>query len=300
MDTEKYNLNATFDFVTTPDGSHPLSEWTDSVPQILGQFPAAALIYRSGFVQRGAAAVHEERTRESLDLREIPSIAEDPSFDPNHNGGDSRAGSSSATAADPLAFLVGPVEEKFEGDPRHNTIGDFTKLINRDAKWVKSNTEELMLDYGRGIFKLDTPKAQSIVGFFSKAGGKMQTSDLTLSSASNYGTVTAVSMDDKPLSSSHKVLVQLGAVVRPTGWAQEATSIKDHDKSIQGWKITNTGKMPWQVQKNRGNISVRNPGLTKATVLDAAGYPVSTISGTKSGGIFSIQLPEEAMYVILE
>ncbi len=300
LDTEKYNLNATFDFVTTSDGSHPLSEWSDSVPQLLGQFPAAALIYRNNLVQRGTPVVHEERSRQNLDAREIPLIAEDPSFDPNHNGGDNRAGVSSAIGANPLAFLVGPVEVMFDGNSQRNLVADIQKFISPAGGRIKSNTGELSLSPSSGLFQLDTPMAQSIVGFLDKSGGTYQTSTLSLTSTNDYAAVTAVSMDDKPLSTSHKVLVQLGTVVRPTGWAQEPSTTIEGGKSVSGWKVVNTGKMPWQIQRIRGNLLIHNHGLTKATVLDAAGYPVSTIAAKKGSEGFYIRLPEDAMYVILE
>jgi hypothetical protein len=300
LGAKNYEVNPTFDFVTTPDGSHPLQEWTDAVPPMLGQFPAAALIYRMGYVRQGDVVVHEERTRASLDAREIPVIAEDPSFDPNHNGSDARAGSSQARGADPLAFLVGPVEEKFDGNPAATHVAELTPFIDANRKTVKSNTGQLSLDYGRGLFRLDAPRAQAIAGFLKGAGGVFQTHDVTFETGSTYAAISVVSMDNKTLSLSNRILVQVGTVVRPTGWSQEPATRQEKDKTLHGYKVLNTGKMPWQVQDTDLQITVKNGFLTKAIALDPAGYPIASVTGKQANGAFAVKLPRNAMYYILE
>ena len=42
-------------------GRQPGIKWTFSVPMTLGQFPAAALMFRKAYVQEGPVVVHEER-----------------------------------------------------------------------------------------------------------------------------------------------------------------------------------------------------------------------------------------------
>lgn len=302
LGAKEYEANMSFDFVTFPDGSHPLKKWEDSVPQIVGQFPAAALMYRMGYVKQGTPVVHEERTRASLNAREVPVIAEDPSFDPNHAGGDARAGSAQAKGADPLAFLVGPVEVKYDGDPAKTVVKDLSSYIDPTRKTVRSITGELTLDYGKGLLTVDAPKAQAVGGFLGVAGGVFKTKDLTLESADEYATVTVVPMDDQPIATSKKLLVQIGTVVRPTDWKQEAATRKSDDgkSTLQGFKVVNSGKMPWQVRNTAIRLTVRNAGLRKATVLDGAGYPVRTLTGKASGGAFALPLPKDAMYLVIE
>lgn len=297
-----YDEHPVFDFVTFPDGNHPLSKWTDSVPQMLGQFPAAALLYRLGYVKQGTPVVHEERTRAQLDAREIPVIAEDPSFDPNHAGGDARAGASQAKGADPLAFLVGPVEVKYDGDPAKTAVKDLSPYIDRANKTVKSATGELSLDYGKGLFRVDAPKAQAVAGFLSRAGGTFRLTDVTVQSTNDYACVTVVPLDDRPITNSAKLLVQIGTLVRPTGWKQEPDIRKSDDgkSTMTGFKVVSTGKMPLSIANAEVTLTVKNSTLKKATVLDAAGYPISVVAGKQADGHFTIKLPEKAMYVILE
>jgi hypothetical protein len=298
----EYAADPTIGFVTTSDGSHPLSKWEDAVPQILGQFPAAALLYRKGYLRQGAPVVHEERTRASLNAREVPLIAEDPSFDPNHHGGDDRAGTSQAVAVDPLAYLVGPVETQYDGDPSLTKVKNLTSFIDHAQETVKSETGEIQLDYGSGLLQVDSPKAQAVGGFLAQAGGRFRLHDLDIDSRNDYATISVVSMDDLPIGISKKLLIQVGAVVRPTGWRQEPATGKTQDGkgTLEGWRVVDSGKMPWQVKNTEVTLTIANIGLKKATLLDTAGYPVGPVSVTRLGGRLSLRLPANAMYVIVE
>lgn len=295
LGSEKYAEDPVFNFVTFPDGDHPLSKWEDSDPQTLGQFPAAALLYREGYVKRGATVIHEERTRDELNQREVPVISEDPSFDPNHNGGDARAGASTVTAADPLAYLVGPVEVKYDGDPSKTFVKDLSKYISGDS--IASDTGEIKLDKSVGLFQLDSPKADGVAGFLSAGGGSFHLKDADIESNNDYAAITLVAMDEKPLSSSGRILIQVGTVARPSGWQQEPAT---GEKGAKGWKVVSVGKMPWRIRNTQATITLHNSGLTKATLLDGAGYAVEPVNVQHVTGGLKIELPPNAMYVIVE
>ena len=59
-----------------------LGKWTFARPDLLGGFPAAALMYRRNYIRRGEPAVHEERSLADIFLRRNPIIAEGSGFDP--------------------------------------------------------------------------------------------------------------------------------------------------------------------------------------------------------------------------
>src|SRR5262249_49859366 len=58
------------------NGQNPLFKWSCSTPAVMAQFPAAALLYRKGYLRRGDPVVHEERPLEDLWQRQVPLIAE--------------------------------------------------------------------------------------------------------------------------------------------------------------------------------------------------------------------------------
>src|SRR5262249_24347400 len=118
----EYDLDPCLRFLNLK-GQHPMFKWSCSTPALQGQFPAAALIYRQGYVMKGDAVVHEERLLADIWTRKVPVIAEDKSFDPNrYEGATGGEKSKVKGGADPLAFLVGPVEVKYGGDPARTTV----------------------------------------------------------------------------------------------------------------------------------------------------------------------------------
>ena len=63
------------------------TKWTFAVPTALGQFPAAALIFRKSYVREGPVVVHEERGMQDVWDRKLPLIAESGAWDPNRDRG---------------------------------------------------------------------------------------------------------------------------------------------------------------------------------------------------------------------
>lgn len=297
----EYDQNPYFDFLNLQGSQHPLHKWTCSTPSLIAQFPAAALLFRTGCLRQGEPVVHEERSLDDLWQRKIPAIAEDRSFDPNRYTGNTGAASNIRGGIDPLAFLVGPVETKYGGDPSKSRAADLARYIDRAKQVVTGVTGEVRLDYGNGLCTIDAPKAQGACGFLSKAG-EVRLTDLTLRSRSDYASVTVVAMDDRPLRASRKVLVQVGSLARPTGWQAQPADFKSDDgkQTFHGFEVLNTGRPPWQVASTQVTLTVANPGLKRATLLDAAGYPARPLAAATTGGRLTLQLPPNAMYVVLE
>jgi hypothetical protein len=258
-------------------------------------------MYRRGYVKQGEPVVHEERTISNLWNRDPPIIAEGRSFDPNRDRGIAAGPAEFKTGADPLAFLVGPVEVKYDGDPAKTRVIDLSRYIDHEKKTIRSNTDEVTLDYGNGLCTLDTPKAQGACGFLSKAGA-IRLGDVAIRSQNGYATVAVVSMDDRPLASSRKILVQVGTSARPTGWMTREAEFPGEDGKtpVRGFQVVRSGTPPWRVVNTEVGLVVRNPGLARATLLDTAGYPVAEVPGTRAGDDFSLKLPLNTMYLILE
>jgi hypothetical protein len=57
--------------------------------------------------------------------------------------------------------------------------------------------------------------------------------------------------------------------------------------------------MPWRQARLHATLTVANAKISRATVLDAGGYPVGQIPVKSLGGRARVVLPEDAMYVIL-
>jgi hypothetical protein len=270
-------------------------KWLCNTPMLMGQWPAAALLYRMGYLKKGDPAVHEQRALADVFSRAMPIIAEDEGYDPNRDKGLIPRESNIKDGVDPLAYLVGPVVVTYGGDPAKSKVADLSKYIDSAKKTVKSSTGELELNHGVGLCKMDSPKAQGATGFL-KAAGKIALSDIEIASGNDYATVMVVSMDDAPLAASGKVLVQVGTTERSTGWATKPAQTGGR----KGEEIVNFGKAPWQIVNADITVTIRNAKVTKARVLDANGMPVQDAELQATGAGKTLKFPPNALYVILQ
>ena len=296
----EYQTDLNFPYATVA-GEHPLiTKWSANVPPIMGGFPACALLFRQSYLQQGAPVIHEERALADLWERKAPLIAEDGSFDPNR-AGTAVTQSAATSAAAPYAFLVGPVEVKYGGDPAKTRVADLSPYVDTQNGVVKSETGQVRLNYHQGVCVINAPKAQGATGFLSKTG-PLVLSDVTLTSGNAYATVLAVSLDGLPLKTSRRVLVQVGTAARPTGWQARETDYKSDDgkQTLHGFEVVKVGTGPFQVVNTDVTLSIGNAGLSKATLLDAAGYAAGLVPVTKAGGRLTLTLPANTMYVVLE
>lgn len=274
-------------------------KWTFAVPMTLGQFPAAALIFRKTYLREGTVVVHEERGLRDLWDRKLPLIAETGAWDPNRDTGQMPMGTPFKSAVDPLAYLVGRVEVKYGGDPSRSTATDLSLYIDPKKQWVRSATGEIDCDLARGIYRINAPKAQGVAGMLKKAG-LQELADVKIASSNEYASVTVVSLDDKPITTSGRLLVQIGTTARPSGWKERPQRISTQEGYVDGSRIVEVGSLPWQIEKMHGALGVRNASITKATALDPNGMPVSDIPIWKGDGEIRIKLPSNALYACLE
>ncbi|MDB5002878.1 MAG: hypothetical protein JWQ34_1103 [Mucilaginibacter sp.] len=280
-------------------GQHPLNRWTTSTPGEMGMFPANALIQRLGYVKE-AKAVTEQRTMNSMLDRYVPPIFEEQSFDPNRDfviGDKKNEGQGKLS---PLTFLTGNVSTTYNSKKdTFKVSADLAQLINTKEGKVTSVTGEQALNYKDGIFTLNTPKAKAVTGFLSSKG-VFDLSGVTITSTNEYATIELVSMDGINIDHSKKILLQVGTIFRPTNWGEEPTTITNKNQQLTGFKITNTGKMPWLAMPVNGSIAIKNKLIKKAIQLDAAGHAIKKLDLQISADGVALKLPADAYYILLE
>ncbi|WP_107668497.1 hypothetical protein [Cyanothece sp. BG0011] len=277
-----------------------LGKWVINTPELLGNFPAAALMYRQGYIQKGQTVIKEHRPLTDLWNRQIPIISETKSFDPNRDQNNENNNNSSTNRINPLAFLVGPVEVTYGKNNQENEMINLKQYISEKDKTIRSITGEITWNYEQGICLLNTAKAQGVTGFLQKTG-EIKLGDTMIKSNNEYATIIVVSMDNKPIKRSEKLLVQVGTIARPTDWQQQATTWKDKQGNLQkGFEIINYGQAPWRIENNDIDLTINNPKLTKAMILDSNGLVKQTINLKSDRSQISLQFPTNAKYVILE
>ena len=295
-----YADNYYFDFVTYPDGQHPMMKWSNAIPGLQGMFPAAALIFREGYIKQAEPVIVEERTLDDLWARKLPVISENESFDPNRDLGSEGRQNDITGGADPLAFLVGPVKVKYNAEKSGAYIAEMSKYIDRESKTIKSVTGELEIDYNNGIFTLNTLCAKGAAGFLSKKDC-IDLDDVKIYCANKYMSIIIASMDKLPLTSSRKILIQCGAVFRPSGFETVPhMHTPRENKTYNGEKIINTGKMPWVSEDIDVKVAIKSTNITKWHSLDANGEITQTFGCTTKDGCIELTLPPDSMYIVLE
>ena len=274
------------------DWPKELDKFSVQDPVIMGQFPAAALIYRGGLVRTGAVALRLEASlRDLYQLKGIAAAAPRnlDALRARDRGPGAGAAGDDAGGMDPLAFLTGRVEVNVTAQGGASQVTDLSRLIDHGAKVVRSATGELRWDYGRGLVTIDAPAAQGVTGFLSKAGA-VALGDVTISSPLDYGSILVVSMDGRPLASSRKLLLQVMSEDKNSGWYAPGT----------GRPIVSVGGPPFVVKQLAGRVALKRADAPALRVrpLDLAGY--ATGPGAPVGAARAVELLPTTFYYVIE
>jgi hypothetical protein len=264
-----------------------------------GQFPAAAWMFRQGYIQQGAPVVSECRPLEDLWQRRHPAAAEVSGYDARKEAAGPLA---PRLAVDPRAFFVGPVEVKYGVPSGQSQVVDLAPFVDDAARLIRSNTRQHVLDLQSQCFTLDAPAAQGVAAFF-KNKREHRLSTVRVKAENDYGVCLVVSLDGAPLATARRILVQAGTSTMPTGWVDSPAPPSDDPKKPNEpglRRIDAVGKAPWAMEKVRMMVEIQNSSLKKATVLDPNGYATGEVPLTAIEGGVTLTLPEAALYTILE
>ncbi|MFN9174481.1 MAG: hypothetical protein ACK58N_08200 [Synechocystis sp.] len=276
-----------------------LGKWVINTPELLGNFPAAALLYRQGYVQSGQTIVQEQRSLADLWQRQPALITEESGFDPNRDRQPELRGKTGKNQVNPLAFLVGPVQVRYGVSQPRNQVGNLTPYLQTQQKQVRSITGEMNWNYGQGLFTLDSPQAQAVTGFLRNAG-PIQLTDVAIASKNHYATAIVVSLDGKAIKNSQKLLVEVGTEARPTQWQQRPATWQDQKgKSQTGFEVINYGQSPWRIVNYAMTFTLNNSTVTTATALDLNGMATNPVPLQKKNQGVQFVFPPAAKYLLL-
>jgi hypothetical protein len=267
-----------------------MQPWTLMSPTQMGQFPAAAAIFRLGLVREGEVLADVSLSLEdALALKGSP-LAPDANLDELRKA-DTPGGAAPARAdggIDPLIHYAGRTSIQIGGDARPPKLADLSKLIDRQRKLVAASNNDVVLDYGKGLMTLYAPAAQGAVGSL-KAGSTIKLPDLEIVSSMEFGGIVAVALDGKPLATSSRILLQVMS-------EEKATSFTTEPAGGGGLKITNIGTDPWLVRKLGGEVRFKrgDAAKLKVTALDINGLLLETVDNASR-----ITLREDVFYYII-
>ena len=266
-----------------------MQPWTLMSPTQMGQFPAAALIYRQGLVKPGDLMADLPMKLEDVLALKGTKLVQQANLDELRKADVAKGGATSSQGViDPLIHFVGRTNLRIDEKGGDSQVKDLSRFINRDAQTVVSSTGEIKLDYGKGFVTVNAPNAQAASGNL-KAAGPADLKDVVIGSDLELVHIAAVSLDGKPLAVSTKILVQAMTEEKATNFTTEPAG--------DGLKrITNIGQDPWLFRDIQGTVAFKRPDAAslKVTALDFNGYPVAVAGNAAK---FKL-LPDKAYYLI--
>jgi hypothetical protein len=161
------------------------------------------------------------------------------------------------------------------------------KFTSTDGNPIVSDTKELSWytsDAKTGLVTVETDRTQALIGFI-KANHKTL-KNLAAEITNTFATIVLVSMDDKPLARSQKMLLTTGSRVANTGqkWNDARTN------------LTSQGGSPTLIEPVSGAVTLRNlEGAKKvqATPLDGSGKAIGDpISARKTAAGWELPVGE--------
>ncbi len=249
-----------------------MQQWTLMTPAMMGQFPAAALIYRRGLVSSGKVLAEVKLNRDDLLRLKGTPLPQDAALDELRladvpRGAEIKPGQ----RIDPLVHYAGRVDVSFVTEPGSTKAADLTQLVDHGRKTVTSSTGELRLDYGSGILTVNASGAQGVSGALRLAGA-VDLKDISISSNLELGHIIAVALDNAPLEKSRRILLQVMSEEKETNRQTELVS-----PTVK--RLVNIGTDPWRVRALEGTVRFKRADAAKlkVTALDFNGYTVGTV-----------------------
>lgn len=284
-----------------------MQPWTLMTPTQMGQFPAAALMYRRGLVKTGELMADLPMTLEEALALKGATLVKQANLDALRKadveagakaggvGSDGEGKGGGDAGMDPLVHFLGRTNVRIGatgesgGAARLKEVG---ALIDRGRQTVLSSTGEVKLDYGKGVLYVNAPAAQGVSGHLKLAGG-VALKDVVFASAMELGHLVVVALDGRPLASSERMLVQAMSEEKPTGWATEPAG-----EGVM--RITNLGRDPWLIRELEGTLTFKRSDASrlKVTALDFNGYATGAAEPLGVGG--ALRLRAGVAYYLVE
>lgn len=245
--------------------------WTMMTPTQVGQFPAAALIYRKGLIQTGPLVADINLSEDSLFKFYGTPLAPRGNLDllrqadlqkPDKDG-----------AITPLIHYVGRTRTNILPKDRPDEVEVLTPYIDVEKQTIRSATGEILLNFGEGIATVNAPQAQIVMGDLSQEKQAVVAGEYALQSPMETIYTALVSLDGKPVATSSKMLLQIMTEEEPYGL--ELERVNEHFQ-----KIKNLGHNPWLFRAPEGDVFLKRADASelKVTPLDMNGYPRADVA----------------------
>ncbi len=150
--------------------------------------------------------------------------------------------------------------------------------IDGSGKVFLSDTGELTLNYGEGLFAIDTPRTKAVVGFVSKQG-PIDFGVFRIERAANeFCAITATSLDGEPLGESRRVLITSVGRAENRGQGFWDPGEELLQRSPMHWKLPAEGSRPVLAEPVDAEVHLVLPQTAQVYPLDPTGRRLEPLS----------------------
>lgn len=170
-------------------------------PSLISTLPAAALLYRQGHVQEALntyvfAPSKDQLFYQSLSPASSVALRTAPEI-------------SKLVIALPQTKELPWLEKTVIPDGAKRITDPNQSLISGEASEAISDTGELRRNWEQGIYTINTPRTQAAMGWLG--GQKISLPNFELTAITRNATVVVQSLDEKPIATSSRLMISLGA-----------------------------------------------------------------------------------------
>ena len=156
--------------------------------------------------------------------------------------------------------------------------------MDTKAKRLESDTGELSLDYGRGLLTIATPCTKSAIGFLAEAG-RIDLNGVRIECETPFATITATSLDGKPIGQSRHVLLTSVGRAENSAQAYWPPTPEQASRNPMSWMLPAIGRLPVIVEPVRARVWLDVPGTATVYSLDSTGKRQKPLKTTTEGGM---------------
>jgi hypothetical protein len=170
--------------------------------------------------------------------------------------------------------------------------------ISTDSTCLDSDTGELSLDYGKGLWTINTPRTKSAVGYLAKAG-RIELDGLSIDCQTEFAAVTATSLDGAPIGRSRRVLLTSVARAENTAQGFWPPTPEQRSWSHMSWMLPAEGRLPVIAEPVQAKLRLKVPGPATVYALDETGKRRDRVEAPGNSGMLLLN-PADAQSVWCE
>lgn len=268
-------------------------KWVRQHPAVVGQFPGAALLFRTTLLNEGKTLVRMKVNEDDArDLKAGQIVTKEGGMDFNRafNGGAATTTELNAVKNRGVYFSAGKINLDVGPFRSTNEVAALGPYWDEAQKVIRHSNGQIVWDYGTGLYLVDAPGANAAVGFLG-AKEEIKLSALKITTPLRFGAVCLASLDGQPLAQSRRMLLQVMSEQKQCG-----EQFSEPDK--EGWmQVLHEGGSPYMVKDIAGTVELRWPGADRCRVTPLK--PNFTAAGPAMSGP-RIELREDVLYYLIE